>query len=140
MDMEPAGPFPRGVTEVTITVTDEHGTFDLCTATITVNAVASVEETGVPRATGIVGVVPNPFNPKTTVSFYVPEGGHVDVAVYDISGRMVARLVDTSVVAGEHSVEWNGTDTRGSRVTSGVYFFRMRAGSVVDVKRGILVK
>ena len=140
IEMEPAGPFLPGDTEVTITVTDEHGTFDSCTATITVDDVTAVEEAGVPRAAGIVGVVPNPFNPMTTVSFYVPEGGHVDLAVYDISGRMVAQLVNTSVAAGEHSVQWTGTDTRRSRVASGVYFFRMRAGSVVDVKRGILVE
>jgi hypothetical protein len=98
------------------------------------------EKAGVPRAAGIVGVAPNPFNPKTTISFYVPEAGQVDVAVYDISGRMIAKLVDGSVAAGEHSVTWTGMDTRGSRVASGVYFFRMRTGSVVDVKRGILVK
>ncbi len=98
------------------------------------------EDVGVPRAAGIFGVAPNPFNPKTSVSFYVPEGGHVNVAVYDISGRMVTRLLDSSLAAGEHSVEWNGVDKRGSRVASGVYFFRMRAGAVVDVQRGILVK
>jgi hypothetical protein len=107
---------------------------------VVVNDPTQTEKVGVPRAAGIVGVAPNPFNPKTTISFYVAEAGPVDVAVYDISGRMVARLVDSSVAAGEHSVEWTGVDTRGSRVASGVYFFRMRTGSVVDVKRGVLVK
>ncbi len=94
----------------------------------------------VARATGITGTAPNPFNPKTTVSYYVPESGHVELAVFDISGRMINRLVNENVTAGEHSVAWTGVDTRGSRVASGVYFFRMRSGGVVDTKRVVMIK
>ncbi len=94
----------------------------------------------VARATGITGTAPNPFNPKTTISYYVPKDGHVELAVFDISGRMINRLVDETVGAGDHSVVWMGTDTRGSRVASGVYFFRMRSGGVVDTRRVVLIK
>jgi hypothetical protein len=94
----------------------------------------------VARATGIVATAPNPFNPKTTISYYIPQAGHVELAVFDIRGRMVKRLVDESVGAGEHSVAWMGTDSRGSRVASGVYFFRMRSGEVVDTKRVVMIK
>jgi hypothetical protein len=92
------------------------------------------------RATGITSTAPNPFNPQTTVSFYVPEAGHVELAVFDISGRMINRLVNESVGAGDHSVAWTGVDSRGSRVASGVYFFRMRSGEVIDTKRVMMVK
>jgi len=94
----------------------------------------------VARADGIVSAAPNPFNPKTTISYYVSTAGHVELAVFDIRGRMVKRLVDESVGAGEHSVAWMGTDSRGSRVASGVYFFRMRSGEVVDTKRVVMIK
>ena len=92
------------------------------------------------HAAGITTTAPNPFNPKTTVSFYVPEAGYVELAVFDISGRMINRLVSESVGAGEHSVAWTGVDQRGSRVASGVYFFRMRADGIVDTKRVMMVK
>ena len=97
-------------------------------------------DVAVARATGITGTAPNPFNPKTTVSYYVPEAGYVELAVFDISGRMIKRLVDETVGAGDHSVAWMGVDQRGSRVASGVYFFRMRAGGVVDTKRVVMIK
>jgi hypothetical protein len=92
------------------------------------------------RDPGIFSTAPNPFNPMTKISFYVPEAGQVDLAVYDISGRMIKRLVSESVSAGEHSVTWTGTDDRGSRVASGVYFFRMLSGRTVDTKRVVMVK
>jgi len=92
------------------------------------------------RAAGIVTTAPNPFNPKTTISYYVPKAGHVELAVFDIRGRMVKRLVDEAVGTGEHSVVWMGVDSRGSRVASGVYFFRMRSGEVVDTKRVVMIK
>lgn len=92
------------------------------------------------RPAGIVSTAPNPFNPKTTVSYYLPEGGRVEVVVFDISGRMIARLVDQTVAAGEHSVDWTGVDSRGSKVASGVYFVRMKTGRVVDTQRVIMIK
>ncbi len=95
---------------------------------------------GMPRQAGLIGAAPNPFNPSTTISYYIPDARHVELAIFDISGRLVDRLVSQTMVAGEHSVQWNGTDTRGSRVASGVYFYRMTAGSIVDTKRMILIK
>jgi hypothetical protein len=94
----------------------------------------------VARTTGITSAAPNPFNPKTTISYYVPRDGHVELSVFDISGRMINRLVNETVSAGDHSVAWTGTDARGGRVASGVYFFRMRAGDVVDTQRVIMIK
>ncbi|MBU2501124.1 M6 family metalloprotease domain-containing protein [bacterium] len=94
----------------------------------------------VARTTGITSTAPNPFNPRTTVSFYLPQDGHVDLSVFDVGGRLINRLVSETLTAGDHSVAWTGTDTRGGRVASGVYFFRMRTGDVVDTKRVLLIK
>jgi hypothetical protein len=85
--------------------------------------------------------VPNPFNPNTTIRYDVLEGGaDVNISIFDVSGRLVRTLVDGHRAAGTWSVQWNGDDDRGRRVASGVYFYRMRAGSFVDTKKMVLLK
>jgi flagellar hook assembly protein FlgD len=64
----------------------------------------------------------------------------VNIAVYDVAGRLVRELVNEPRDAGSWSVQWNGEDSRGQRVASGVYFYRMRAGSFVDTKKMVLLK
>jgi hypothetical protein len=78
---------------------------------------------------------PNPFNPATRLTYFVPEAGQVRLAVYDVTGRLVAELVNGGVQAGEHVIEW---DARG--LASGVYFGRLEAGGVVDIQRLVLLK
>ncbi|MFO7607660.1 MAG: M6 family metalloprotease domain-containing protein [Candidatus Krumholzibacteriia bacterium] len=92
------------------------------------------------RATGLVGAAPNPFNPSTTISFHLAEPARTELAVYDLGGRLVARLVSGHLDAGDHAVRWHGTDDRGGRVSSGVYFTRLTAGAVVDTRRMTLLK
>lgn len=100
-------------------------------------------EPGVPapdRPTGLIGAAPNPFNPSTTISFHLAETADVELAVYDLGGRLVARLASGSLPAGEHSIPWHGTDLRGGRTASGVYFYRLTAGRLVDTQRMTLLK
>ena len=92
------------------------------------------------RATGLVSAAPNPFNPSTKISFYLAEPAPVRVSVYDLAGRLVARLVDEHLETGEHSVTWHGTDLSGGRAASGVYFYRLTSGQLVDTKRMTLLK
>ncbi len=68
---------------------------------------------------------PNPFNPRTTIRFDLPEGRSCKITVFDMLGRRVAVLYDGYAPAGEQYVEWNGLDERGNRVSSGVYFYRL---------------
>ena len=79
--------------------------------------------------------VPNPFNPVTQISFSIPESQHVRLAVFDVSGRLVEVLEDGVREAGEHTIEW---DAQG--VSSGVYFYQLRAGNETLVKRMTLLK
>ena len=83
---------------------------------------------------------PNPFNPATTIAFRLPTGRAVDLAVYTVDGRRVATLVAGELAAGEHQVTWDGRDTGGRRVASGAYFYRLRAGDEVQVRRMVMVK
>jgi hypothetical protein len=78
------------------------------------------DDFGAPRIAKLIGAAPNPFNPATTISYYIPDTRHVELAIFDISGRRISRLVSQTMAPGEHSVMWHGTDSRGSRVDSGV--------------------
>lgn len=83
---------------------------------------------------------PNPFNPTTTVSFAIVEGGRVRISVVDLRGRTVARLVDESMDAGRHSAVWDGLDDSGRAVASGVYFSRLETGGQIVHGRMVLVR
>ncbi|HET6349063.1 MAG TPA: FlgD immunoglobulin-like domain containing protein, partial [Candidatus Krumholzibacteria bacterium] len=72
---------------------------------------------------------PNPFNPRTTVSYTVPSKGHVMIRVYDASGAYVATLYDGERSTGAYSVGWDGRGAGGAVVSSGIYFARIQHAS-----------
>ncbi len=74
-----------------------------------------------------VRAYPNPTRGTTTLSLNLPESTRVDLEIYDISGRLVRRLVDGTVEAGAHEVRWDGKDVSGTNVASGIYFCRLAA-------------
>lgn len=79
---------------------------------------------------------PNPSNPATVLRFVVPKATRISLAVYDLHGRRVRRLVwNESRQAGQFSVTWNGRGDQGTQVPSGVYFVRLDAGDEVDVRK-----
>jgi parallel beta-helix repeat protein len=78
---------------------------------------------------------PNPFNPTTTISYQLSADSHVTLKVYNTTGRMVAELVNGMREAGSHQVTFDG-----SRLSSGLYFVRMQAGSYSAVRKMILIK
>lgn len=82
---------------------------------------------------------PNPFNPRTTVSFALSESGPVRIVAYDVHGRRVATLVDDHRPAGRHSIDWIGVDPKGRALPSGVYMIRMEAsGTVATLHVGLI--
>jgi hypothetical protein len=91
-------------------------------------------------ATDLLPNAPNPFNPETTIRFTLEQAAHVTLSVYDAKGRQVTTLIDDMRVAGPHEVQWNGTDDSGATVSSGVYFYRMRAGKTNLSRRMVLLK
>ena len=78
---------------------------------------------------------PNPFNPTTTISYTLPEAGAVQIKVYDILGREVAKLVDEQKSAGKYSVRWNG-----SNYASGIYFYSVTFGGQRLYKKMLMIK
>lgn len=83
---------------------------------------------------------PNPFNPVTTMNYFLPRTGVVRLAVYDGRGRHVRTLVDGVQGLGPHQAVWDGRDNRGLAVSSGVYFARLDAGSDRRVRKLVLLK
>jgi hypothetical protein len=81
---------------------------------------------------------PNPFGGATTIRFALPAAGPVDLAVYDLAGRLVRRLARGEHAAGEHFVTWNGADEGGRRVAAGVYFYRLTATGRTATKTMVL--
>lgn len=88
----------------------------------------------------LVQNAPNPFNPVTRIGFELAAAGAVDLRVYNVRGQEVRALADRSFPAGMHSVEWDGKDNLGNHVPSGVYFYQLRSGSVVERKKMVLLK
>lgn len=85
-------------------------------------------------------VCPNPFNPRTTITFELPAAGPVRLAVYDVAGRLVRTLVDESLPPGSHEAAWDGRDGAGHDVGSGSYLTRLEFGGRVEIARMGLVR
>jgi hypothetical protein len=83
---------------------------------------------------------PNPFNPSTTIRYFVSGECDVSLEVYDITGSLVRRLESGRVGTGMRAVEWNGLDERGNRSSAGVYIYRLRAGKDTFSRKMVLVR
>ena len=83
---------------------------------------------------------PNPFNPVTSLRYDLPEEASVSLTIYDLMGREVTQLVNTTQRAGYKSVEWNSTDLHGKPVSAGVYLYQIRAGERIQTRKMVLLK
>jgi hypothetical protein len=103
---------------------------------------ASVLETIMPGTfdTRLFQNYPNPFQVSTAVEFTLAEDCAVGVTVFNVTGQRVRVLVDESRPPGLYRVVWDGRDDRGSRVSPGVYFYRLRAGSYECVRKMLVLK
>ncbi|MCC6963509.1 MAG: VCBS repeat-containing protein [candidate division Zixibacteria bacterium] len=88
----------------------------------------------------ILANYPNPFNPTTQISFALPKPAEVNLTIYNILGEKVVTLTEGARVAGVHSVTWDGRDSRGNNVASGVYFYRLDAGEFSATKKMLMMK
>ena len=99
------------------------------------NIVTSVEDEISITSFALHQNFPNPFNPLTTISYNLKTNSKVELKVYDVTGREVAILVDGFSSAGEHSVEWDGSD-----LASGLYIYRLTTDSFSETKKMLLLK
>jgi len=99
------------------------------------------EETDIlPQEYSLAQNYPNPFNPTTTIEYYLPNSGEVEIEVYNITGQKVKTLVDGNATVGTNSIDWDGTDEYGYEVASGMYFYRLNAPSFSMTKKMTLLR
>jgi hypothetical protein len=89
----------------------------------------------IPMTATLLQNFPNPFNPKTTIVYSVPEEQHVLLKVYDVLGKEIITLVDEQKLPGNHKVEW-----RPTQQSSGVYFYRLRTGDFIGTRQMLLLR
>ncbi len=84
---------------------------------------------------------PNPFNPTTTISFYLPENGSVSLDIFNIKGQRVKSLASKrDFNTGKHSIIWDGKDEKGNSAASGVYFYRLQTSSSSLTNKMLMMK
>jgi photosystem II stability/assembly factor-like uncharacterized protein len=98
------------------------------------------EGTRIPRAYHLGQNYPNPFNPATMISYELPTESTVDLSIYNMSGQKVRALVSGRKAGGTHQVQWDGRDERGIPVASGVYLYRLDAGTFSETRKMVLAK
>lgn len=97
--------------------------------------VSGVEQVAGPVSFNLYQNYPNPFNPVTSIEIRIVKEDRVNLAVFDLRGRQVAVLANDVMAPGVHRISWDATG-----LTSGVYFYRLRAGTFVESKKMILIR
>jgi hypothetical protein len=101
--------------------------------------VTAAKNSGLPSSFTLSQNYPNPFNPSTTISFALPSATNWHLTVFNVNGSIV-REFDGSSEAGVREVVWDGTNETGSVTASGIYFYRLQAGSYSETKKMMLLK
>jgi len=124
----------NGIYRVTLTIKNSIDSWDTVSANLEVIAVG-VEKNSIPNSFELSQNYPNPFNPSTTIKFSIPTVTNVSLKIYDILGNEVANLVNEKKDAGEYEFNFNA-----SNLASGIYFYKLQAGSFSQTKKLLLIK
>jgi len=123
----------------TLTVTTADNTYNV-TIKVNESLICSVAENDNPMNIFDCLIYPNPFNPTTTISFSITNDSNIELSIYSIKGQKVKQLINDQLLAGEHSVLWDGKDGNNLPVGSGIYFYKLEAGNFQKVNKMILLK
>ncbi len=110
---------------------------------ILITSVESDENQIIPESQILLNNYPNPFNPYTIISFSIPydmTNSNVELNIYDITGRLVKTLVNENLPAGNYLTRWEGNNSSGNKVSSGVYIYSVRVGDRAVNKKMTLLK
>lgn len=98
------------------------------------------DDQSLPEEFSLAQNYPNPFNPTTEISFSLPQAAPANLSIYNINGQRVATLIDNELPAGEHIVEWDGRNNHSESVATGIYFYRLQAGTFNETRKMLMVK
>ncbi len=104
------------------------------------NQTLSVQVAPLPTEFALENNYPNPFNPTTTIKYQLPEDVRVSVTIYNIQGQVVRTLVNEDQKAGYYTIQWDGRSEAGTTVATGIYIYRINAGSFVTAKKMVMMK
>jgi len=111
------------------------------TAVVALNAnTLAGDNNTVTLVTKMNNAYPNPFNPSTRIDYSVKSKSKVLIEIFNVKGQKVKTLVNENKNPGKYSIVWNGEDQSGKRAASGIYFYKMEAGSYHAVKKAVLLK
>ena len=122
-----------------IVISDDRRNVTFIPVTLTIEP-TSVEENQIPKYTSLLGNFPNPFKPLTSIAFALSKDGKVDLEIYNVKGQKVRTLFNESLKAGYHDILWDGKDDKNQKVSSGIYFYKLKTNHFVDTKKMILMK
>ncbi|MBN2829892.1 MAG: M6 family metalloprotease domain-containing protein [Candidatus Cloacimonetes bacterium] len=108
--------------------------------TVLVNYTANDENEIPGMQTELLTNYPNPFNPETSIAYNLNTSSNVELSIYNILGKKVKTLVNSTQPAGNHNIIWNGSDDNGNALSSGVYFYKLQAGTYTKTRKMILIK
>jgi hypothetical protein len=111
--------------------------FDISNTNFTISTVSGISNLGnEPLKFKLSQNFPNPFNPSTMINFVIPQKSAVSLNVYDISGKLVEKLINNEIkTEGSYSYEIDG-----SKLSSGIYYYRITAGKYTETKKMIMIK
>lgn len=110
------------------------------TSSISITALNNNENGGLPSEFALGQNYPNPFNPNTSIKYQVPNASNVSIIIYNAIGQEVVRLLNKHHEAGYYSIAWDGKDSFGKSVHSGIYLYKMTAGNYSSVKKMLVIK
>ncbi len=122
-----------------VSAVDRHGN-ESGFALLAPDGITGTDAPKAPEASYLAQNYPNPFNPTTRVAFGLSAPGHVSLRIYDAAGRLVRALADEDRSAGRYEETWDGRDSNGRAVSSGIYFYRLTAGSFVETRKMALLR
>jgi len=93
-----------------------------------------------PQTSALYPNYPNPFNPSTAIRYDLSTAGRVRLGVYDLTGQRIRQLLDSHQPAGNYQLEWNGANTAGNTVASGVYLLRLETDQGILVRKMSMIK
>ena len=125
----------EGTYQVSLVVTTDIGTESVPFVADIQIGTLNISDNNLPEDFGLVKNYPNPFNPNTTIEYYLGESGMVTMNVYDVNGKLIDSIVNTYQVSGKHSIIW-----QPNNISSGMYYISLVQGMNIDKMKLMYIK